>query len=157
MKTVAGPTTGGIILAHEVARQLGARAVYAERREDGRPGREFRRGIALARNEPVLVVDDVLTTGGSLRETIAAVRDAGGTVSGAAVLVDRSGGGVKLDVPLHALWRLEIATYAPAECPMCADGIPATQPGTSDPSGGTAASGTSRSGSTLAPSRMEVA
>jgi orotate phosphoribosyltransferase len=127
--TVAGPTTGGIILAHEVARQLGVRAIYAERR-DGAPGREFRRGFALAPGERVLVVDDIMTTGGSVQETIDAVRSAGGTVAGASVLVDRSVGGTRLDVPVHSLWRLEIPSYAPAECPLCAKGIPAAHPGT---------------------------
>jgi orotate phosphoribosyltransferase len=127
--TVAGPTTGGIILAHEVARQLGVRAIYAERR-DGAPGREFRRGFALAPGERVLVVDDIMTTGGSVQETIDAVRSAGGTVAGASVLVDRSGGATRLDVPVHALWRLEIPSYTPAECPLCAKGIPAAHPGT---------------------------
>jgi orotate phosphoribosyltransferase len=127
--TVAGPTTGGIILAHEVARQLGVRAIYAERREAA-PAREFRRGFALAPGERVLVVDDIMTTGESVQETIAAVRAAGGTVAGASVLVDRSGGAAELAVPVHSLWRLEIPTYAPAECPLCAKGIPATHPGT---------------------------
>jgi orotate phosphoribosyltransferase len=127
--SVAGPTTGGIILAHEVARQLGVRAIYAERR-DGAPGREFRRGFALAPGERVLVVDDIMTTGGSVQETIDAVRSAGGAVAGAAVLVDRSGGATRLDVPVHSLWRLDTPSYAPAECPLCAKGIPATHPGT---------------------------
>jgi orotate phosphoribosyltransferase len=127
--SVAGPTTGGIILAHEVARQLGVRAIYAERRE-GVPGREFRRGFALAPGERVLVVDDIMTTGGSVQETIDAVRSAGAIVAGAAVLVDRSGGATSLDVPVHSLWRLEIASYAPADCPLCAKGTPATHPGT---------------------------
>jgi len=127
--SVAGPTTGGIILAHELARQLGVRAIYAERR-DGAPGREFRRGFALAPGERVLVVDDIMTTGGSVQETIDAVRSAGGAIAGAAVLVDRSGGASRLDVPVHPLWRLDIPSYAPAECPLCAKGIPATHPGT---------------------------
>ena len=127
--SVAGPTTGGIILAHEVARQLGVRAIYAERR-DGAPGREFRRGFAIAPGERVLVVDDIMTTGGSVQETIDAVRSAGGAVAGAAALVDRSGGETRSDVPVHSLWRLEIPSYAPAECPLCAKGIPATHPGT---------------------------
>jgi len=127
--TVAGPTTGGIILAHEVARQLGVRAIYAERRANG-TGREFRRGFALRSGERVVVVDDIMTTGGSVQETIDAVRSAGGEVVGAAVLVDRSGGEAHLDVPIEALWRLDIPTYAPAECPLCAKGIPATHPGT---------------------------
>jgi orotate phosphoribosyltransferase len=129
VETVAGPTTGGIILAHEVARQLGVRAVYAERRE-GAAGREFRRGFALRRGERVLVVDDIMTTGGSVQETIEAVRAAGGTVVGASVLVDRSGGSARLDVPLHALWVLDIPTYPVTECPLCAKGVPAMHPGT---------------------------
>jgi orotate phosphoribosyltransferase len=127
--SVAGPTTGGIILAHEVARQLGVRAIYAERRENG-TGREFRRGFALRPGERVVVVDDIMTTGGSLQETVEAVRSAGGEVAGAAVLVDRSGGAAQLDIPVEALWRLEIPSFAPAECPLCARGIPATHPGT---------------------------
>jgi len=128
IETVAGPTTGGIILAHEVARQLGVRAIYAERRAGA--GREFRRGFALRTGERVLVVDDIMTTGGSVQETIDAVRSAGGEVVGAAVLVDRSGGEARLDLPIEALWRLEIPTYAPAECPLCAKGMPAAHPGT---------------------------
>src|SRR5438477_340688 len=120
---------GVIILAHEVARQLGTRAIYAERRE-GASGREFRRGFALAPGERVLVVDDIMTTGGSLQETIDAVRAAGGTVAGAAVLVDRSGGAARLDLPVEALWRLDIPSYSAAECPLCAKGVPAVHPGT---------------------------
>jgi orotate phosphoribosyltransferase len=129
VETVAGPTTGGIILAHEIARQLGVRAIYAERREAA-TGREFRRGFALAPAERVLVVDDIMTTGGSVQETIDAVRAVGASVVGAAVLVDRSGGGTRLDVPLQALWRLDIPTYASAECPLCEKGVAATHPGT---------------------------
>jgi orotate phosphoribosyltransferase len=128
-RTVAGPTTGGIILAHEVARQMELRAVYAERTEIGH-GREFRRGFELGADERVIVVDDIMTTGGSVYETIDAVRSAGARVVGAAVLVDRSGGAAHLDVPLHALWTVNIPTYAPAECPQCAAGVPLTKPGT---------------------------
>ncbi|MDQ2914376.1 MAG: orotate phosphoribosyltransferase [Chloroflexota bacterium] len=127
--TVAGPTTGGVILAHEVARQLGVRAIYAERRENG-TGREFRRGFAIRPGERVVVVDDIMTTGGSVQETLDAVRSAGGHVAGAAVLVDRSGGAADVDVPIEALWRLDIPSYAPAQCPLCAKGVPATHPGT---------------------------
>jgi orotate phosphoribosyltransferase len=130
VKTVAGPTTGGIILAHEVGRQLDVRAVYAERSESG-TGRVFRRGFRLAPGERVLVVDDVLSTGGSLDETIAAVRAAGATVVGAAVLVDRSGGTAHTPgVPRFALWETSIESYAPGECPQCATGEPVTKPGT---------------------------
>jgi len=129
IETVAGPTTGGIILAHEVARQLGVRAIYAERRENG-TGREFRRGFSLRSGERVLVVDDIMTTGGSVHETVDAVRSAGGHVAGAAVLVDRSGGAADDDVPVEALWRLDIPSYVSSECPLCAKGILATHPGT---------------------------
>jgi len=108
---------------------MGLRAVYAERTESGR-GREFRRGFELASGERVLVVDDIMTTGGSLQETIDAVRAAGAQVVGAAVLVDRSGGAVRLDVPLHALWTLDIPTYAESDCPQCAERVPVTKPGT---------------------------
>ncbi|MEX2045987.1 MAG: orotate phosphoribosyltransferase [Chloroflexota bacterium] len=127
--TVAGPTTGGIILAHEVARQMELRAVYAERADGGR-GREFRRGFELGSGERVLVVDDIMTTGGSVQETIDAARGAGAQVVGAAVLVDRSGGAARLDVPLHALWVADIPSFAPGDCPQCADGVPLTKPGT---------------------------
>src|SRR5438128_11735135 len=132
VETVAGPTTGGIILAHEVARQLGARAIYAERRE-GASGREFRRGFALAPGERVLVVDDIMTTGGSLQETIDAVRAAGGTVAGAAVLVDRSGGAARLDVPVQALWRLDIPPDSATAVPLFPEGGPAVPPGDTPP------------------------
>ena len=127
--TVAGPTTGGIILAHEVARQLGGRAVYAERDEHG-SARVFRRGLGIARDERVLVVDDVMTTGGSVQETIDAVRSSGGEVVAAAVIVDRSGGGARIGVPLHALWSLDIPTYAAQECPLCDRGLALVKPGT---------------------------
>lgn len=127
--TVAGPTTGGIILAHEVARQLAVRAVYAERDERG-AGRVFRRGFQIARDERVLVVDDIMTTGGSVQETIEAVRSSGGMAVAAAVVVDRSGGGAAIGVPLHALWSLDIPTYEPQACPLCDRGVALVKPGT---------------------------
>ena len=127
--TIAGPTTGGIIIAHEVARQMEIRAVYAERTEGG-PGREFRRGFELGSGERVVVVDDIMTTGGSVQETIAAVRRSGAQVVGAAVFVDRSGGATKLDLPLHALWTVDIPTHSPEDCPQCAKGVPLAKPGT---------------------------
>jgi orotate phosphoribosyltransferase len=128
-RTIAGPTTGGIILAHEVARQLELRAVYAERAENG-TRREFRRGFQLASGERVLVVDDIMTTGGSVQETMDAVTAAGARVVGAAVLVDRSGGRARLGVPMHALWALDIPAFDAASCPLCARGVPVTKPGT---------------------------
>jgi orotate phosphoribosyltransferase len=130
VQTVAGPTTGGIILAHEVARQLGVRAVYAERTADGR-GREFRRGFRLSPGERVLVVDDVMSTGGSVHETIDAVHANGAEVVGVGVLVDRSAGQATFDgLPLIALWDVSIPSYLPAECPQCAQGLELVKPGT---------------------------
>lgn len=129
IETVAGPTTGGILLAFEVARQLGARAAYAERVEGGN-GREFRRGRVFQPGERVLVVDDILTTGGSVRETLAALAARPVEVVAVAVLVDRSGGRVDFGVPLAPLLRTDIATYDPADCPLCRAGVPLVKPGT---------------------------
>jgi orotate phosphoribosyltransferase len=129
-ETVAGPTTGGIILAHEVARQLRRRAVYAERSETGK-GRVLRRGFRLRPGERVLVVDDIMSTGGSVEETIAAVTEAGGQVAAVAVLVDRSGGAARTSlVPHFALWEVAMDSFEPAACPQCAEGVPLRKPGT---------------------------
>ncbi len=126
ISVVAGPTTGGIIVAYEVARQLGVRGLFAERTPEGRA---FRRGFQIAPGERVLVVDDILTTGGSVREVVAAVRRSGGEPVAVAVLVDRSDGQHGLDVPVFALGRLSIPTYAPEECPLCRAGVPLVKPG----------------------------
>jgi orotate phosphoribosyltransferase len=129
---VVGPTTGGILLAFELARQLGVPAAYAEPRSDGGLGREFRRGTRFAPDARVLVVDDILTTGKSLRETLAALQAHHVNVALIAVLVDRSGGGsAHLGYPLRALATMDIATWETAECPLCRQGIPLIKPGTS--------------------------
>ena len=120
---VAGPTTGGIIISYEVARLLGTRSIFAEKVEGG-AGRIFERGFTIARGERVLVVDDVLTTGGSVQDVLAAVRGLGGEVAGVAVLVDRSGGAVDFGAPFFACLALDLPTYAAADCPPCAEGIP---------------------------------
>jgi orotate phosphoribosyltransferase len=127
---VVGPTTGGVILAFEVARQLGALAAYAERTAEGASGREIRRGTTFEPGQRVLVVDDILTTGGSVRETLAALAAHSVEVVAVAVLVDRSSAGVDFEVPLHALARMEISTWTPAECPLCAAGGRVMKPGT---------------------------
>lgn len=119
---VAGPTTGGIILAYDVARQLRIKAVYAERGE--RDGRVLRRGFEITREAPVLIVDDVVTTGGSLSETVSCIRDAGGRVVGIGVLADRTAGKTALGVPFFACLSLDFPSYPPEECPQCAQGIP---------------------------------
>src|SRR5438477_10777103 len=123
VETVAGPTTGGIILAHEVARQLGTRAIYAERRE-GASGREFRRGFALAPGERVLVVDDIMTTGGSLQETIDAVRAAGGTVAGGGGLVVRAGGAGRAEPPAEGPWGVGRPASSAVGFLLCGRGLP---------------------------------
>ena len=127
ISVVAGPTTPGIILAYETARQLGVRGIFAEKVEGG--GREFRRGFEIGPGENVLVVDDVFTTGGSVREVIDAVRKRGGKVMGGGVLVDRSTAKVALGVPFFSCHRTEVVTYPPDRCPLCAEGVPLVRPG----------------------------
>jgi orotate phosphoribosyltransferase len=146
---VAGPTTGGVILAFETGRQLGTRAIFAEelRDDDGVVRREFRRGFTIARGERVVLVDDILTTGGSLLAMIPAVEAAGGEIVDCHVLVDRSGGMITLTsptsgrvYPLSALWVLDLPTYEPGEvsCPRCAAGEPVHAPGSTGATGGAA-------------------
>ncbi len=121
VQVVAGPTTGGIIISFEVARQLGVRSIFAEK-EGGK--RVFRRGFTIERGEKVLVVDDVLTTGGSITEVLEAVTRAGGDIIGIAVLVDRSEQEKEFGVPLFSCLKAVTPTYKPADCPLCAAGIP---------------------------------
>jgi orotate phosphoribosyltransferase len=123
---VAGPTTGGIILAYEVARQLGTDAVYVERGEAG--GRVLRRGFEIAAGTRVLVVDDVVTTGGSIAETTACIAEAGGMVVGIGVLADRTAGRLGTDVPMFACLTVDFPSYPPESCPLCAKGIPLAAP-----------------------------
>ena len=119
---VAGPTTGGIIISYEVARLLGVRGIFAEPADGG--GRAFGRGFTIAPGERTLVVDDVLTTGGSVREVLDAIRLMGGEVAGVAVLIDRTGGKAHFGAPFFACLTLDLETYDPADCPLCADNIP---------------------------------
>jgi len=123
---VVAPAIGGIIVAHEVARALGVRALFTER-ESGTM--TLRRGFQIAAGELILVVEDVVTTGGSTRETIEAVTRAGGAVVGAASLVDRSGGSVDVGARRVALLTLDVPAYEPAACPLCKQGSPAVKPG----------------------------
>lgn len=125
IQAVAAPAMGGIIVAHEVARSLGARALFTERAE-GRM--TLRRGFQIAQGERTLVVEDVITTGGSTREVVQVVEEHGGKVVGVGCLVDRSGG-APLEMERHALVRLEIANYPPQSCPLCQEGRPLVKPG----------------------------
>ena len=124
--TVLSPALGGIVIGQEVARALGVRAIFAER-QDG--ALTLRRGFQLSPGERVLVVEDVVTTGGSTRETIDVARAAGASVVGAAAIIDRSGGQQQLDVPFVALASFALPTYSPEACPMCAAGMPVVKPG----------------------------
>jgi len=137
---VIGPTTGGIILAFEVARQLSVRGIFAEQvmGPDGLARRELRRGFRIEPGERVLLVDDVVTTGASLAEMLPPIEKAGGRLMRAIVIVDRSGrlrriesGDSKRTYPAEALWTLTLPTYepGPAKCPGCASNLPLEAPG----------------------------
>lgn len=123
---VIAPALGGVIVAHEVARALGVRALFTERQESGMT---LRRGFQIQPGERCFVVEDVVTTGGSTREVIEVVRALGGVVAGAGSLIDRSGGAVDLGVPRHALATLEVPSYKADDCPMCKEGSTAIKPG----------------------------
>jgi orotate phosphoribosyltransferase len=142
IEVVVGPTTGGVLLAYEVARQLGVRGIFAEqvRQADGTQQREFRRGFRINPRERVLLVDDVVTTGASLLEMIPAIEASGGELVATAVIVDRSGALDALTSPTtgqtyqaHALWSLNLPTYEPGPdtCPGCAASLPVEAPGSS--------------------------
>jgi len=133
VQCVAGPVTGGILLAFEVARHIGCRAVYAERGDNGQ-GFVLRRGFRIAPGEKVLVMEDIVTTGGSVQQVIDTIRAAGGEVVGLGLLVDRSGGQANFDVPrVEALLKLDIESYAPEEVPaaLVEKYGPAIKPGSS--------------------------
>jgi orotate phosphoribosyltransferase len=123
---VLSPALGGIVIGQEVGRALGVRALFAER-QDGQL--MLRRGFTLSESDRVLVVEDVLTTGGSTKETMEVVKAAGAQVVGAASIVDRSGGTAGFDVPFHALLEITLPTYEPDKCPLCAHGLPVVKPG----------------------------
>jgi orotate phosphoribosyltransferase len=126
VEVVLGPTTGGIILAFEVARQLGVKALYAES-EDG--ARVLRRGLTLPEGTRTLIVDDVLTTGLATQECIDLCKSHQANIVGIAVLVDRSGGKVDLGYRRENLLTVDAISFAPEECPLCAEGAPITKPG----------------------------
>jgi orotate phosphoribosyltransferase len=123
---VAAPALGGIIVAHEVARALGVRAIFAER-EEGKL--KLRRGFSINKSERVIVVEDVVTTGGSIRETMDVIKDSGGIIKGVGAIIDRSEGKVNLGFPLISLLSLTIPIYEPKNCPLCKEGGIAIKPG----------------------------
>ena len=123
---VLSPALGSVVIGQEVARALGVRALFAERQEGALT---LRRGFTLSDTDRVLIVEDVLTTGGSTRETAGIAQAHGAQVVGAAVIVDRGADPARLNLPLQALVKLEVPTYAPDKCPLCARAIPVTKPG----------------------------
>ena len=125
--TVAAPAIGGLVIGYEVARSLGARFIWTER--DGAGQMTLRRGFTLRPGENVLVVEDVITTGGSTRETIETLTSAGARVTGAASIIDRSSGRADVGVPRIALATLDVPSVAPSACAACARNEPAVKPG----------------------------
>jgi orotate phosphoribosyltransferase len=127
VEVVGSPALGGIIIGHEVARALGARCVFAEREASGKM--TLRRGFSVAPGERAVVVEDVVTTGGSTREVVEVFRAAGAQVLAAASIIDRSGGQADVGVPRVSLATLHVVSYPPEECPLCQEGVPVTKPG----------------------------
>lgn len=127
IETVIGPAMGGIIVAYEMARALKARGIFAERKEKQM---ELRRGFVIRPGERVLLVEDVVTTGGSSKEVREVVEAAGGVVVAVASLVDRtSGRDPEFGVPFFSLLKIDVPTYEPADCPLCREGLPLVKPG----------------------------
>jgi orotate phosphoribosyltransferase len=128
---VVSPAIGGLIIGHEVARALGARFIFTERQSSGDDAGKMtlRRGFSVRPGETAVVVEDVVTTGGSTREVIELLQNAGVKVIAAGSIIDRSGGRVDLGVPRAALETLEVAAWTPEECPLCKQGVPVVKPG----------------------------
>ena len=127
IEVVVGPITGGILLAHEVGKRLGTRAIFTER-ENGKM--TLRRGFVIKPGERVLIVEDIVTTGGSIKEVLDVVVEQGGIPVGIGMLVDRSGGKASFgEVPYKALLNLDVTTYDPSNCPLCKENIPMTKRG----------------------------
>ena len=127
IEVVVGPITGGILLAHEVGKRLGTRAIFTER-ENGKM--TLRRGFVIKPGERVLIVEDIVTTGGSIKEVLDVVVEHGGIPVGIGMLVDRSGGKASFgEVPYKALLNLDVTTYDPSDCPLCKQNIPMTKRG----------------------------
>ena len=127
VETVVAPAMGGLIIGHEVARALGVRGIFTERDAAGRM--VLRRGFAVRPGEKCVVVEDVITTGGSTREVVDLLQAAGADVLAAGSIIDRSNGQAQVGVPRIALVALNVVAFAEAECPLCAQGVPVVKPG----------------------------
>jgi orotate phosphoribosyltransferase len=126
IQLVVGPATGGIILSYETARHLGCRAAFTEKEPDG--GMALKRGFRLDPGTRVLVVEDIITTGGSVKKSIEHLRARGAAIVAVAALIDRSGGSANFDVPFHPLATLTLETYAPEALPAALAALPVTEP-----------------------------
>ncbi len=126
VELVIGPAIGAIQMAYEVARQLGVRNIFAER-EDG--AMTLRRGFTIEKGQRVLVVEDVVTTGGSVKEVLNLVKEAGGEIVGVGSIVDRTGGKIDFGVPYRSAFSMDITSYEADECPICKTGLPLVKPG----------------------------
>jgi orotate phosphoribosyltransferase len=126
IQTVISPAVGGLIVGQEVARALGVKAIFADKVNDEMV---LKRGFTIEKGEKVLVAEDVVTRGGRVQQTIDLVKEHGGDVVGAAVIVDRSGGKASFDVPHKSLIQLELDVYEPDKCPLCSSGAPLVKPG----------------------------
>jgi orotate phosphoribosyltransferase len=124
--TVAGPTTGGSIIAFEIARILGKKCIIAEKVEGGR---DFLRGFRLSAGENILVVDDVLTTGSSVRDVISAIKKYNANPYAVGVIIDRSTETIDFGIPLYSVYKKQVENFTPAHCPLCKLAIPLTKPG----------------------------
>ena len=124
---VVSPALGGLVIGHEVARAMGVRSLFTER--DAERKMSLRRGFTIEPGEKLVIIEDVITTGGSTREVIEVVQSLGGIAIAAGSIIDRSGGAVDLGIPRAALETLTVPSYQPDECPMCRSGQPITKPG----------------------------
>jgi orotate phosphoribosyltransferase len=124
---VASPALGGLIIGHEVAREFGARFIFTER--DAESKMTLRRGLQVTPGESVVVIEDVVTTGGSTADVVGVMRSAGANVLAAGSIIDRSGGRAQVGVPRAALATIEVESWDPAACPLCAQGLPVVKPG----------------------------
>ena len=127
VQVVASPAVGGLIIGHEVARALGARFIFTERGTDGRM--ILRRGFSVQPGESVVVIEDVVTTGGSTREVVELLEAAGARVPAAGSIIDRSGGSAQVGAPRVALATLQVTAWRPEDCPLCQQGLPVVKPG----------------------------
>ena len=126
VQLVIGPAIGAISMSYEVSRHLGVRNIFAER-ENG--AMTLRRSFTVEPGQRVLVVEDVVTTGGSVREVIDLVRAQGGEVVGVGVVVARTGGKIDFGVPLESVISIDVISFEPEECPLCKAGVPVVKPG----------------------------